>query len=289
MKSILKVALLQIASPSADKVANLNSVSRLVAAAIKKEPDTKLIVLPECFNSPYGAEHFRKYSEVISSESTSIKALSELAKKYKVTIIGGSIPELEPSSDKLYNTSVIYDPNGKILDTHRKVHLFDVDIPNGIRFQESSILNFGNKLTTIDSDIDSLGDFKKFGVGICYDIRFPELTTLSSRQGANMMIFPAAFNLTTGPLHWHLLGRSRAVDNQMYTILCSPARATDDGYKAYGHSLVVDPFGKIIAEAGEGEEILFAELDSTLVTKARQAIPLNDQRRFDLYPDISKL
>lgn len=113
----------------------------------------------------------------------------------------------------------------------------------------------------------------------------------ASRQPNNAfaMFYPGAFNTTTGPLHWHLLARARAVDNEMFTVLCSPARDVGgDGYQAYGHSLVVDPFGKIVAEAGEGEEILYAELDKELLPKARSSIPVHFQRRFDVYDDVSK-
>ncbi|KAL2709741.1 putative hydrolase NIT3 [Kluyveromyces marxianus] len=283
LKSKLKVALIQLAGSAPDKNANLTRAATFVAKAMKEQPDTKLVVLPECFNSPYAVDKFREYAEVITPEAPSVKALSEIARQWKIILVGGSIPELEPTSDKLYNTSIIFNEKGELIGTHRKAHLFDVDIPNGITFKESTTLSAGNKNTFIDEP--SIG---KFGVGICYDLRFPELAMVNARKGAFAMIYPSAFNTVTGPMHWHLLARSRSIDNEIYTLLCSPARNLNSSYHAYGHSLVVNPKGEIIAEAGEGEEIIYAELDPEFIKEVRQAIPVTFQRRFDIYGDVSK-
>ena len=139
-----------------------------------------------------------------------------------------------------------FNPQGEIIAKHRKAHLFDIDIPNGITFQESLTLSGGDKATVF-----KLGEYGNVGLGICYDIRFPELASIASRYPYNSfaMFYPGAFNTTTGPLHWHLLARARAVDNETFVVLCSPARDVEGGgYQAYGHSLVADPFGNIIAE-----------------------------------------
>lgn len=279
----IKVALVQLSDSSPDKMANLQRAATFIERAMKEQPDTKLVVLPECFNSPYSTDQFRKYSEVINPKepSTSVQFLSNLANKFKIILVGGTIPELDPKTDKIYNTSIIFNEDGKLIDKHRKVHLFNVDIPNGISFHESETLSAGEKSTTIDTK------YGKFGVGICYDMRFPELAMLSARKGAFAMIYPSAFNTVTGPLHWHLLARSRAVDNQVYVMLCSPARNLQSSYHAYGHSIVVDPRGKIVAEAGEGEEIIYAELDPEVIESFRQAVPLTKQRRFDVYSDVN--
>ena len=122
---------------------------------------------------------------------------------------------------------------------------------------------------------------------MCYDLRFPELAMVCARRGAYAMVYPSAFNTTTGPLHWHLLARARSVDNQIYTLLCSPARVAGASYQAYGHSLVVDPTGRVVAEAGEGEEILYATLDPAELDWVRRAIPVTRQRRFDVYADVA--
>lgn len=278
----MKVALVQLAGSTPDKAYNLNRAATFVERAMREQPDTKLVVLPECFNSPYAVDKFREYSEVISSESTSVKFLSDLARKFQITLVGGSIPELEPETNNVYNTCVIFDEQGNIIGKHRKVHLFDIDIPNGITFKESVTLSGGTQATTVTAPMG------KFGVGICYDMRFPELAMLSARQDSFAMIYPSAFNTVTGPMHWHLLARSRSIDNEIYTLLCSPARNLNSSYHAYGHSLVVNPRGEIIAEAGEGEEIIYADLDPKFIEQVRQAIPITFQRRFDVYPDISK-
>lgn len=276
----LRVALLQLKA-GADKSANLAKVTKYIEEAAAKTPKVDLVMLPECFNSPYAVDQFRNYAENIPEGETT-KLLSSLAKKHGIFIVGGSIPEL--SSDKIYNTSLTFSPQGEIIAKHRKAHLFDINIPDGITFQESLTLTGGDKATVF-----KLGDYGIVGLGICYDIRFPELASIASRSPYNAfaMFYPGAFNTTTGPLHWHLLARARAVDNELYTVLCSPARDVEGGgYQAYGHSLVADPSGNIIAEAGEGEEILYAELDKDVLTKARENIPVHYQRRFDIYGDF---
>jgi predicted amidohydrolase len=285
LSKALKIALIQL-SAGADKAANLTKVTRLIDEAITNSTigALDLVMLPECFNSPYAVDQFRNYAEVIPSGETT-QLLSQLSKKHGVFIVGGSIPELDPEEDnKIYNTSLTFDPQGNIIAKHRKVHLFDIDIPNGITFKESTTLSPGSKATVF-----KMGEFGNVGLGICYDIRFPELAQIASRSPHNAfaMFYPGAFNTTTGPLHWNLLARSRAVDNEVFTVLCSPARdVAGGGYQAYGHSLVCDPFGKIIAEAGEGEEILYAELDEKLLPQARSSIPVHYQRKFDVYEDF---
>ncbi|KAG7196080.1 uncharacterized protein KQ657_000092 [Scheffersomyces spartinae] len=280
----LKIALVQLKA-GADKTANLAKVSSFIKNAVTQSTIGKLdlVMLPECFNSPYAVDQFRNYAELVPSGETT-HLLSLLAKEHEVYIIGGSIPELDPSTDKIFNTSLTFSPQGEVIAKHRKAHLFDINIPDGITFQESVTLSAGDKATVF-----KLGEFGNVGLGICYDIRFPELAMVASRNPWNSfaMFYPGAFNTTTGPLHWHLLARSRAVDNEIFTVLCSPARDVGgSGYQAYGHSLVADPYGNIIVEAGEGEEIVYAELDKSLLPKAREAIPVHYQRRFEIYDDF---
>ncbi|CAI5757367.1 unnamed protein product [Candida verbasci] len=280
----LKIALIQLKAGN-DKQANLLKVTKFIEDAVKQNPT--IVMLPECFNSPYAVDQFREYAELIpQGETTTL--LSKLAKEHKVYIVGGSIPEKIEGGQNIYNTSLTFNPDGEIIAQHRKAHLFDIDIPNGITFQESLTLTAGDKATVF-----KLGEYGNVGLGICYDIRFPELASIASYAPNNSfaMFYPGAFNTTTGPLHWHALARARAIDNQIFVILCSPARDVENpkNYQAYGHSLVVDPFGKIIAEAGENdEEIIYAELDPNLNPNARQGIPVHYQRRFDIYNDVSK-
>ncbi|KAK2746037.1 hypothetical protein FQN57_003377 [Myotisia sp. PD_48] len=286
LKRPLKVALVQLAC-GADKTVNLaHARSRVLEAA---RSGASLVVLPECFNSPYGTQYFPKYAETLlpsppsKDQSPSFHALSSIAEEANAYIIGGSIPEFVPDTKKYYNTSLVFSPTGELIATHRKTHLFDIDIPGKIRFKESEVLSAGNNLTIVD-----LPEYGKIGLAICYDIRFPESAMIAARNGCFMLVYPGAFNMTTGPLHWSLLGRARAVDNQVYVVLCSPARDLTATYHAYGHSFVANPKAEVLAEATEYEEIIYADIDSQAIEETRKAIPIYDQRRFDVYPDISK-
>lgn len=297
LKQPVKLACVQLASGS-DKAANLAHAAAKVREAAAA--GAKIVVLPECFNSPYGCDHFPSYAETLlpspptEAQSPSFHALSAMARDNAVYLIGGSIPELvttttttegthEEPKKTYYNTSLTFDPSGTLLATHRKIHLFDISIPGKITFRESDVLSPGDTLTLVD-----LPPYGRVAVAICYDVRFPELATIAARRGAFALVYPGAFNLTTGPLHWKLLGQARAVDNQCYVALCSPARDMSAGYHAWGHSLVVDPMAQVLGEAGEGEEVVVAELDGDKIEEARKGIPLRDQRRFDVYPDVSQ-
>ncbi|KAJ7273443.1 carbon-nitrogen hydrolase [Mycena haematopus] len=283
------LALIQLGKVTANKVQNLNHAREMILKAASKKPD--LIVLPECFNCPYG-ENFPLYAEkigftgksynVAESDSESVKMLSSVAKETKTWLIGGSIPERDIGGDNLYNTCTVYNPDGDLVAMHRKVHLFDIDIPGKIRFKESETLSGGSTMNFFDTE------FARIGLGICYDVRFPELAMISARQGCHVLIYPGAFNMTTGPLHWELLQRARAVDNQVFFAMCSPARDLTAGYHAWGHTLVVDPMAKILVEAGDAEEIVYANIDPEVMESARAGIPVTVQRRFDVYPDVSR-
>lgn len=205
-----------------------------------------------------------------------------MARDANAYLIGGSIPEYSDATQKYYNTSLTFAPSGALLATHRKVHLFDIDIPGKITFKESEVLSPGNKVTLVD-----LPEYGKVAVAICYDIRFPELAQVAARKDAFALIYPGAFNLTTGKLHWRLQGQARAMDNQVYVALCSPARDMSATYNAWGHSLVVDPMAEVMCEAEEGEDIVYADLDGGKVEETRKGIPIYSQRRFDVYPDVS--
>jgi len=179
-----------------------------------------------------------------------------------------------------------FNPQGTLIGVHRKIHLFDIDIPGKITFKESSTVSPGYTPTLVN-----LPPYGTIGVQICYDIRFPELTATYARKGAFAVITPAAFNLTTGPLHWELLTRARANDNQLYMAICSPARTGPEvgGYKAWGESMIVDPMGRVLRKADGGDEgIEYAELKPEEIVSARAGIPVSLQRRWDVYPDMSK-
>jgi len=234
----------------------------------------ELVVLPEMFNTPYQTNLFPYYAETYPGPTTDF--LARTARENNVCIVGGSIPEISEDG-KIYNSSFVFDEEGNLIGRYRKIHLFDVDIPGKISFKESQTLSAGSQLSIIN--------YKSIRLGliICYDCRFPELARAIALKGAKLLIIPAAFNFTTGPAHWELIMRSRAVDNQLYVIAASPARNTEADYQAWGHSMIVDPWGTVVKQADEGEEVVHAELDLSAVDKVRQQLPLLKQRRTDLY------
>lgn len=288
LKKPVTLALIQLAC-TADKAANLKHARTKVLDAVRQH-NARIVVLPECFNSPYGTKYFPTYAETLlpspptQSQSPSFHALSELAKEANAYLVGGSIPERDPDKeDRLYNTSLVFSPEGDLLATHRKVHLFDIDIPGKIKFHESEVLSPGNKITLVD-----LPEYGRIALAICYDIRFPELATIAARKGAFLLLYPGAFNLTTGKLHWELQARARAMDNQVYVGLCSPARDMQADYNAWGHTMVVDPNAEIMKELDEKEGTVVAELKAERIEEVRKGIPITTQRRYDVYPDVSE-
>uniref|UniRef100_A0A8D8WRW1 omega-amidase n=1 Tax=Cacopsylla melanoneura TaxID=428564 RepID=A0A8D8WRW1_9HEMI len=163
------------------------------------------------------------------------------------------------------------------------VHLFDISIPGGITFKESEVLSPGNSFSMFNNGICNIG------LGICYDMRFPELAQIYRKKGCDMLIYPGAFNMTTGPLHWELLLRSRANDNQVFVAACSPAQDKTSDYIAWGHSTVVDPWANIMASTEFEETIVYADIDMNTLAKVRDQIPTGKQKRYDLYDVSAKL
>lgn len=251
---------------------NVKKAVKLVNKSAGKGAD--LVVLPEMFNCPYDNSKFPEYAEEPSA-SQSLKDLSHAVRDNQIHLVAGSIPE--SNNGKIFNTSFVFNPQGEIIGSHRKIHLFDIDMPNAITFQESNTLAPGDEITIIETDL------ARIGVAICYDIRFPELIRLMALEGVELLVVPGAFNMTTGPAHWKALIRSRAVDNQMFLAAVSPARDEESTYVAYGHSMVVDPWGDVLGEAGSGEEIVYADVHLNRISEVRKELPLLSNRRDDVY------
>ena len=255
-----------------DKQENIKKAQSMIRESIKKNAD--FIVLPEMFNCPYSNEKFIEYAEEETGSFT-LSSISKLACENKVYILAGSIPEKE--NDRLYNTSYLFDRNGEIIAKHRKVHLFDIDVKDKITFKESDVLTAGDEFTIAKTD------FGKIGIGICYDVRFPELARIMVENGAIILFYPGAFNMTTGPAHWELLFRSRALDNQAYCVGVAPALNEYASYHSYGHSIITDPWGRVIAQGDEKEQIIISEIDLDEIKKIREELPLLKNKREDLY------
>lgn len=266
----MKIALLQT-PVDMDKAKNLRHAREQVRIAAQK--GAELVILPEMFCCPYSTAYFAEYGE--PAGGTIWQELSALALENQVCLVGGSFPERE--GEKLYNACFVFGPDGHQLARHRKMHLFDVEFDGGQHFRESDTFTPGDDVTTFD--------YKgmTFGLCICFDMRFPELSRLMALQGAQAVIVPAAFNMTTGPLHWETMFRQRATDDQCYTVGVAPARDEQGVYVSYANSLVCDPMGRVLTRAGAEPCILYAQLDPKEVDSARRQLPLLSARRTDLY------
>lgn len=268
-----RLAAIQLAVQAEKQVNLARAIDKIDEAATQL---AQIVVLPECFNSPYGTNFFPEFAEEVPDGPT-CQVLKKAAIKNEIYLVGGSIPEKH--NDRLYNTSTVWSPEGKLLAKYRKMHLFDIDIPGKITFCESKVLSPGSDFATFETNFGA-----KVGIGICYDIRFPDLAQIYAREfGCNLLIYPGAFNMTTGPAHWELLTRGRAVDNQVYVASVSPARDETAGYVAWGHSTVVNPWGEVLARASSGEETIYVDIDLDQFNEVRQQIPLVNQRRHDVY------
>ena len=232
-----------------------------------------VVCLPEMFTCPYASAYFHKFAD--AGHTQALEEMSAWAKDNHILLIGGSVPEL--SEGKLYNTCFVFNQDGRQIARHRKVHLFDVDLP-GMRFFESHTFSPGNEITVFDTD------FGRMGVGICFDVRFPELFRAMAKRGAEVIFLPAQFNMTTGPAHWQPTLRMRALDNEVFFIAASAARYEGFAYECWGHSTVVDPYGAVIASCDEKEQILYASIDTTRVDEVRAQLPTFTKLREDIYP-----
>ncbi|MDD3754227.1 MAG: carbon-nitrogen hydrolase family protein [Methanobacterium sp.] len=270
MKDIFNLALCQM-QVVFEKKKNITNALQMIREA---SSHSDLVVLPEMWNCPYQTDLFPLYAEE-KENSPTLNAISKAAKREKTNILAGSIPEKH--NGKIYNSSFFFNSEGEIIGSHRKIHLFDIDVPDAVSFKESQTLTAGNKVTVVDTELG------KIGICICYDIRFPELFRLMALEGARLIIVPGAFNMATGPVHWKSLIKIRAVDNQVYVAAVSPARNDKSSYVAYGHSMVADPWGKVENEAGSAEEIIYVTIDDSFTRKVRAELPLLKNRREDVY------
>ncbi len=265
-----KIAVVQM-SVVDNKFENIKKAKDMIKKAA--ENGANLVVLPEIFNSPYSNSCFPVYAEKFPGE-TSMEMMA-IAKEYSIILVAGSIPERD--GNKIFNTSYIYNEFGELIGRHRKVHLFDINIKDGQYFKESEVLTAGDNFTIVETSVG------KIGIGICYDVRFPEYFRILSEMGAELILLPAAFNMTTGPAHWEISLRMRAVDNQVYIAAAAPARDEEQSYISYANSMIVDPWGKVLENAGINENIIYSFIDRKKISEVREQLPLIKHRRKDLY------
>ncbi len=233
----------------------------------------KLVVTPE--NTNFLGPHDAKVRNAEPVTGPTIARFAALARDLDLTLIVGSFNELADDRTRCHNTTVVLAPDGSIQGSYRKVHLFDVDVSADVRFQESTTVEPGDKVVVIDTPL------ARIGLSICYDLRFPELYRALVDRGAEVITIPAAFTLHTGKDHWHTLIRARAIETQTWVIAPGQSGKHDDGglRHSYGHSMIVDPWGVIVAEASDGPGLAVAEIDLDKMRAVRAAIPVCNHRR----------
>ncbi|WP_434310512.1 carbon-nitrogen hydrolase family protein [Hominifimenecus sp. rT4P-3] len=266
----MKIAVIQMAVKESVRE-NLYHAEQMIARAAKNDAD--LLILPEMFCCLYTNESFAAYAEVEDGEIC--RRMAESARSNQIFLVAGSMPERE--GERIYNTSFVYNNRGERIARHRKVHLFDIDVEGGQTFAESDTFSSGNESTVFDTP------FGRFGLCICFDMRFPELAMRMTLDGAQAILVPAAFNMTTGPAHWKTMFCQRAVDNQLYTVGAAPARDESGPYISYGNSIVCGPWGNIVNRAGKEETILYADLEWEENEKIRKQLPLLASRKPKIY------
>jgi predicted amidohydrolase len=252
---------------------NLASAEKLINELAGE--GARLIMLPEYFNF-LGPDELKAENAEPIDDSRSLEMIRKKAKELKVYIHIGSY--LERDGDKIYNTGVVFDPAGELLAKYRKIHLFDVEIPGGVAYLESATITAGDSTTTFS--IDDL----KFGMSTCYDLRFPEMFRRLSAQGAQVILLPAAFTLQTGRDHWELLLRARAVENLCWVAAAGQWGPSPPDHICFGRSMIINPWGIVIAQAPDGVSTVAAEINLEILEKTRKTFPALNHRRQDLFP-----
>jgi deaminated glutathione amidase len=272
MPDLLRVACVQLTSRG-DKAANLERAATLVGRAASTGAD--VVVLPEKWNLIGSADDYRAGAEPLDG-GESVAAMAEWARTLGVTLVGGSITERRDGREKLSNTCCVFDPEGALVAVYRKIHLFDVDV-GGHVYRESEAEEPGTEPVVAQAE-----DWP-VGLTVCYDVRFPELYRILALEGAELVTVPAHFTTPTGRDHWHVLLRARAIENQYYVAAAAQVGETIPGKPAYGRSLVVDPWGTVLAQAPDEETVISAEIDRRRLRDIRAKLPSLANRQVDAY------
>eukprot|EP01037_Dinobryon_pediforme_P002485 gene2485-2524_t len=270
----MKVSLLQMNS-IADKASNIAQAIQLIEAAVRDErPDW--VLLPETFDWAGGSREDKQNAAETIPDGPAYRAMQALAKKYGIFIHAGSILEKVEGQSRLYNTTLVFNRSGQEIAKYRKIHLFDVTTPDGSGYRESNAIAPGDAVVTYDCEGVTVG------CAICYDLRFADLFLALAEKGADMIALPAAFTLMTGKDHWEVLCRARAIETETY--FCAAAQTGtfqvgNETRATYGHSLVVDPWGHVVAKASDGTGSVSARIDKARIKKVREMIPVAQHRK----------
>jgi predicted amidohydrolase len=262
MGDLLRVACVQIHSTDV-KADNLEKAERLVARAASTGAD--LVLLPEKWNAIGSVDTLRAAAEVLEGGET-VEAMSSWARQHGITLVGGSISESREGHDKLSNTCVVFDTEGETVAVYRKIHMFDVEV-GGHVYRESEAEDPGDEV--VSCEVEGW----QVGLTVCYDVRFPELYRILALGGAELFTIPAAFTLYTGKDHWELLVRARAVENQCFVAAANEWGVHQGNKASFGRSLIVDPWGVVLAAAPDEDTVISAELDRARLERIRQSLP----------------
>lgn len=268
----VRVAAVQM-NAGADKLENIDTAISLIDRAA--DMDASIISLPETWTYMGDSAGTRAAGESIPGLTT--ERLAEVARRRRVWLHGGSVLEIADREPRVFNTTVVFDPDGNLIAKYRKIHLFDVTIGSDVLSQESATVAPGDDLVVVD--VDGV----KLGLTICYDLRFPELYRLLALKGAEVIAVPAAFHSHTGKDHWEVLLRARAIENQVYILAANACGNHPNGWKSHGRSMIVDPWGIVLSTAGDGPGVCVADCDLDALARIRRELPSLANRRPDVY------
>ncbi|MDP5147690.1 carbon-nitrogen hydrolase family protein [Shewanella sp. ULN5] len=270
----MQISLLQCQS-SRDVQANLAYIDTQLKQLPRHTHQAQMVVLPEC-SLLFGGHESQQLQYAGTNDEGELKqALATLAKRYQVYMVAGTIP-MRADDHRVYSRSYVFSDTGKTIGSYDKLHLFDVDVADGTKnYRESDTFHPGSRITVVDTP------FGKLGLAICYDIRFPDLFRALRLAGAEIIALPSAFTKVTGEAHWQVLLQARAIETQCYLLGAGQWGQHNEGSReTWGHSMIVDPWGKVIAERPEGLGWVQAEIDLQQVAKIRQQMPVLGHNRF---------
>ncbi|MFZ5722299.1 MAG: carbon-nitrogen hydrolase family protein [Pseudomonadota bacterium] len=279
----MKAAVVQMVS-GRDPVLNLESAATLVAEAAQQ--GAQLIVLPENF-AVYNPVDLPSLAEIAGDPQAPFQSfMSRLAKQHRIWLVGGSIP-VRPARDdndpRVFSSCLVYSPEGELVARYDKLHLFDVDITDAQgRYRESERFRYGDSVVVFDTP------FARIGVAVCYDLRFPELFRALTERGAEIIVLPSAFTRLTGQAHWEILVRARAIENTCFLLAAGQGGRHDARRETFGHSMIVDPWGVVLAGLGEGEAVAVANLDTRTLSNVRERLPSIAHRRLRIEHTVQR-
>ncbi len=280
---MVKLSAIQLSS-AANVETNLAKIAELLSKITATQEDTQhLIVLPECclyFGSKDSEQlDLARESAIDSSKGSSqassqgnklCVALGELAKKFKVYLVAGTIPILAASATKFTNSSCVFNPDGELIGQYDKIHLFDVNVSDSTNsYCESRYTQAGKEVSVVNTE------FANIGLSVCFDLRFPNLFQQLSKAGADIITVPSAFTRVTGQAHWQTLLQARAIENQVYIIAAGQEGVHENGRETWGHSMIINPWGEIEKSIEIGEGYISVDYQKQEITRIRQNMPLN--------------